>query len=112
MLDQLLADAYDECVRSPAATVDGGHLRGVLLDRVLRAGHGVVEPTAEARMGRLLRLDDDVMRVERVALSARRATAGGRPARPPDLRLWTPERLDVDLFARGTFWAPAATGLR
>lgn len=112
LLEQLLDIVHAECVRSPAATVDAVHLRAVLLDRLLADGHGVLEPSTEARVGRLLRLVDDVVRVERVPVPPRRTAGGGRPMRAADMRIWTPERLDLELYARGTFRAPATSGTR
>lgn len=111
LLEQLLDVAHAQCLRSPAATSDAVHLRAVLLDRLLADGHGVLEPSSEARVGRLLRLVDDVVRIERVPMPPR-ARSNGRPVRPPDLRVWTPERLDLEVYARGTFRAPATSGTR
>ncbi|HEY0969724.1 MAG TPA: hypothetical protein VGE02_01975 [Gemmatimonadales bacterium] len=111
LLEQLLDVVHAECVRSPAATTDAVHLRAVLFDRLLADGHGILEPSSEARVGRLLRLVDDVVRVERVPVPPR-ARSGGRPVRPADLRVWTPGRLDLELHARGTFRAPATSDTR
>lgn len=111
LLELLLDVVHAECLRSPAATSDGVHLRAVLFDRLLADGHGILEPSSEARVGRLLRLEDDVVRVERVPAPPR-ARSGGRPVRLPDLRIWTPDRLDLELHARGTFRAPATSTTR
>ena len=106
LLQSTLDLALATCLRSPVATADGAHLRAVLLGELLGAGCAVLEPAAEPRRAKLLRLVDDVVRVERVPLPS--APPGGRRPRPPDLRLWHPERLDVEVHARGAFALPPA----
>lgn len=111
LLEQLLQAATTECVHSPTATWSAQHLKATLVRALLTGGCAVLEPGARPREGKLLRLVDDVVRVERAALPERRVAGGGRrPVRAPDLRVWEPERLDVELVARGTF-APAARDL-
>ena len=111
LVEQLLHLAAAECVQSPTATWGAQHLKATLVRELLRDGCAVLEPTARPREGKLLRLEGDVVRTVRQALPDRRpAGAGRRPVRAPDLRLWEPERLDVELVARGTF-APAARDL-
>ena len=113
LLRSTLDAALAACLRSPVATLDGAHLRAVLLAELLQGGCAVLEPTAEPRRGKLLRLVDDVVRVERLPLPTRPGVAGSRRApRPPDLRVWAPERLDLEVHARGTLAAPPAGGGR
>lgn len=106
LLQTTLDLALATCLRSPVATADGAHLRAVLLGELLGAGCALLEPAAESRRAKLLRLADDVVRVERVPLPP--GPPGRRRPRPPDLRLWHPERLDVEVHARGAFALPPA----
>lgn len=108
LLQSTLDAALEACLRSPVATLDGAHLRAVLLGALLERGCAVLEPAAAPRRGKLLRLVEEVVRVERVPLPPRPGAATGRRApRPPDLRVWQPERLDLEVHARGTFAVPA-----
>ena len=106
LLHTVVRAAQAACERAAAATLDAAHLRGLLFERLLEDGCTLLEATGEPGRGRLLRLDDAVVRRERVALPAP-AEGGVRAPRPPDLRLWAPERLGVDVHARGTFARPA-----
>jgi hypothetical protein len=105
LLHSVVRAAQAACEHAAAATLDAAHLRGLLFERMLEDGCTLLESTGEPGQGRLLRLDDAVVRVERIALPG---VGDGRTrvARPPDLRLWTPERLGVDVHARGSFVRP------
>lgn len=105
LLHDVLHAAQAACERGAAATLDSAHLRALLFERLLEDGCTLLEPTAEPGQGRLLRLDEAVVRTERVALPAA-GEGRGRAARPPDLRVWAPERLGIDVHARGTFARP------
>ena len=104
LLHSVVTAALAVCEHAVAATLDAAHLRGLLFARLLEEGCTLLEATGEPGRGRLLRLDDAVVRTERVALPA--ANDGRRAARPAELRLWAPERLGVDVHARGTFARP------
>ena len=105
----LLAGALDavaaECVRSPVATLNSGHLRAVLVEHFLRSDAALFERGATASDGRLLRMAGEVIRAEPHVLPPR-ARGTGRPQRLPDLRLLDPVALGVDVYARGAL-APA-----
>ena len=105
----LLAGALDavaaECVRSPVATLNSGHLRAVLVEHFLRSDAALFERGQSAAEGRLLRMTGEVIRAEPHVLPAR-PRAAGRPPRTPDLRLLDPVALGVDVYARGAL-APA-----
>lgn len=105
LLDELLGIAYDACVRSPAATASAAHLKAVLFDAMLGRGGAIVEPASRAGFARVLRLVDDVVRIERVAVP-RSSGAPERPSRPADLQLHAPARLRVELHARGGLMTP------
>ena len=104
----LLAGALDavaaECVRSPVATLNDGHLRAVLVEHFLRADAAIFERGATSCEGRLVRLSGDVIRADPHVLPPRPARAG-RPARAPDLRLLDPVALGLDVHARGALAA-------
>ena len=87
-----------ECMRSPVATLNAGHLRAVVAEHLLRAGATIVERGARATERRLVRLVDDVVQIEQDAREAR--AARGRPPRPADLRVGAPVVLGIDLWAR------------
>jgi hypothetical protein len=105
----LLAGALDavaaECVRSPVATLNSGHLRAILVEHFLRAQAALFERGATAAEGRLVRMTGDVIRAEAHVLPARPRGAGRAP-RIPDLRLLDPVALGIDVYARGAL-APA-----
>ncbi|HEU4628968.1 MAG TPA: hypothetical protein VFS08_04460 [Gemmatimonadaceae bacterium] len=105
LLRTVLHAAQAACEHGAAATLDSAHLRALLFERLLEGGCTLLEPMGEPGQGRLLRLDDAVVRTERVALPV---PGGGRrrAPRPPDLRIWAPERLELDVHARGTFARP------
>ena len=89
LLQTTLDLALATCLRSPVATADGAHLRAVLLGELLGAGCALLEPAAEPRRAKLLRLVDDVVRVERVPLPPGwggwlRARAAGEEPDPDD----------------------------
>jgi hypothetical protein len=104
LIESALDAVVAECLRSPVATLEAGHLRTLLTEHFLRAGAGVLERGATSAEGRLLRLRDEVVKVERVRLERRERT-GGRPPRLPDLRLADPIALGLDLWARSTLAA-------
>lgn len=107
LLHSVLDAALAACLAGPVATLESAHLRALLLERLLRDGGAVLEPSGEPGRGRLLRLVDDVVRVERAPLPPRPPAAGSsRPPRPPDLRLVDPERLDLEVHARSTLAQP------
>lgn len=105
----LIAGALDavaaECVRSPVATLNSGHLRAIVVEHFLRAGAAIFERGATSSDGRVLRLTGDVIRSEAHVLPPR-GRASGRPPRMPDLRLLDPVALGLDLHARGALAAP------
>ena len=102
LLRPVLDAAYAECVGSPVATLGDDHLRAVLAAALLRAGHSLLEPTARPGHGRLLRLVDDVVRVESHPLP--RATDAA-------LRVRGTDRLDLGVHARGVFGSARARGV-
>lgn len=105
----LLAGALDavaaECVRSPVATLNTGHLRAIVVEHLLRSGAAIFERGATASEGRLLRLAGEVIRAEPHVLPGR-ARGAARPPRASDVRVLDPIALGVDLHARGAL-APA-----
>ncbi|HEX3158635.1 MAG TPA: hypothetical protein VHQ45_08960 [Gemmatimonadaceae bacterium] len=102
LLRPVLDAAHAECVGSPVATLGDDHLRAVLAAAMLRAGHSLLEPAARPGQGRLLRLVDDVVRVESHPLPRAAADAA--------LRVRGTERLDVAVHARGVFGGPRGRG--
>ena len=71
LLQSVLDAAVAACLGGVAATLESAHLRALLLERLLGEGCAILEPAAEPGRGRLLRLTDEVVRVERTALPAR-----------------------------------------
>jgi hypothetical protein len=112
LLEGVLDAVLAECLRSPVATLNGGHLKAVLVERLLRDGAGVLERGATAREAKLLRLMDEVVKVERVERVERRAVEGLRPQRLADLRVAVPIRLELDLYARSALAGPDRTAGR
>lgn len=100
LVDDALDAVATECVRSPVATMNAGHLRAVVAERWLRDGCTVVERGSTASERRLVRLVEDVVQIERGPAPAD-ARRNGRPPRPADLRLVAPVVLGLDLWARG-----------
>jgi len=87
-----------ECLRSPVATYNAGHLRAVVAAHLLRAGATLVERGATGAERRLVRMVDDVVHVERDGREP--SAARGRPPRVADLRVGAPVVLGIDLWAR------------
>jgi hypothetical protein len=87
-----------ECLRSPVATLNAGHLKALLVERLLRDGAAVLERGASAREGKLLRLAGEVVKVERHAIA--RPPRAGRAPRTADLRVLDPIALSLELHAR------------
>jgi hypothetical protein len=98
LIEDAVGAVAAECVRSPVATLNAGHLRALLVEHMLRAGVTIVERGATAAERRLVRLVDDVVQIEQDAREPR--TSRGRAPRPPDLRVGAPVVLGIDLWAR------------
>ncbi|HYD51126.1 MAG TPA: hypothetical protein VEA99_00815, partial [Gemmatimonadaceae bacterium] len=88
LIDDAVGVLAAECVRSPVATLNAGHVRAVLVEHLLRGGATIVERGATAAERRLVRLVDDVVQIETDARESR--TTRRRPPRPADLRLCAP----------------------
>lgn len=106
LLEEAHGATLAECLRSPVATLNAGHLKAVLVEQLLRGGACVMERGSSASEAKLLRMVDEVVKVERHAVSPARANGGGRPPRPADLRLAAPTKLDLDLFTRSAMASP------
>jgi hypothetical protein len=98
LIEDAVGAVAAECVRSPVATMNAGHLRAVLAEHLLRAGATIVERGAKAGERRLVRLVDDVVLIEHDTRDAR--AVRGRPRRPADLRIGAPVVLGIELWAR------------
>jgi hypothetical protein len=114
LLHAALDAAFAECLRSPVATLNAGHLRAVLVEGLLRSGASILERGARASERRLLRLAEDVVRVERVPAEPRPPGANGGRARYSfaDLVIREPAALALGLHARSALGAPDRTASR
>ena len=106
LLEGALDAVAAECLRSPVATLNAGHLKAFLVEHFLRAGAGVLERGASGAEGKVLRLAGEVVRVERVPIERKGGANGGRPPRAADLRLCEPIALALDVYARSALASP------
>jgi hypothetical protein len=105
LLESALDAVAAECLRSPVATLNAGHLKAMLAEHFLRLGAALLERGATASEGRVLRLTDDVVKAERCRVDVG-APRNGRPPRTPDLRLCDPIALSMDLWTRSALAGP------
>ena len=108
MLDAVAA----ECVRSPVVTWSAAHLEAIVAEQLLRAGAALLERGNTAAEEKLVRLTEQVLKVERVSLEPRHRFRAGRGRRVADLRVLDPVHLAVDLWARSSAAASDRLGGR
>lgn len=92
--------AVDECRRSPVGNLLEAHLKVVIVDALLRAGYGVMEGSTR-NTGKVIHLQDG--RIETTdEKRPRMAPAPGseKQTLSPDLRVWTPIRVVIELQIR------------
>ena len=85
----------DECRLSAVGNLLENHLKVVIVDRLLRAGHSVMEGTSRAGKGKVLRLDGSRMDVQYVSRPSKSTS--------PDIRIVAPEPLVLELQARSLY---------
>ena len=92
--------ALDECSRSPVGNLLEGHLKVVLVDSLLRAGYSVLEGSTR-NIGKAVRMQDGKLKVteaERPKMDP--ATGSEKRTLSPDLRIWSPVQVVVELQIR------------
>ena len=102
LLERALDLVLAECVRSPVATWHAAHLEALLVEHLLREGAAVLERANAPGEEKLLRMTDEVLRVERCSLDARHRLRPGRGRRAADIRVWEPVPFALDLYARSS----------
>ena len=105
----ILKTCADECVRGPLGNLLEGHLKVVSAEALLRAGYSILESANKRGMGRLLSLKGDRIHYSecpREMVAALPDT--GKKTMSPDLRIWEPCRLVVELQVRSMFGSQCA----
>ena len=100
----VLQSIYDECARSPVATMMENHLKVVVLETLLPMGYGFLEGSARTGVGKLLRLHDGVVNVELCSRPTMNAGPESECAKnSPDIRIWDPCHLIIELQTRSCY---------
>lgn len=94
-LDLVFSAVVDECRSSVVGNLLENHLKVVVVDRLLRTGHSIMEGTTRAGQGKVLRLDQGRVSVQYVPRESR--------ATSPDIRIVAPVSLVLELQARSLY---------
>lgn len=108
-LGVVLSACAEECLRSPLGNLLEGHLKVVAADALLRAGYSIMESANAKGQGRVLSLKDGRVGSEvesRPTIPAHSDSTRTRMS--PDLRIWRPCRLVLELQVRSTFGSQSA----
>ena len=108
-LHAILKACAEECVHSPIGNLLEGHLKVISAEALLRAGYSLMESANRRGSGRLLSLKDGRIHhseCPRETIAALPDT--GKKIMSPDLRIWEPCRLVVELQVRSMFGSQSA----
>jgi len=98
-----------ECVRSPLGNLLEAHLKVVAADALLSAGYSILESANMKALGRVLSLRDGQLQVTLAKRPFMAPAPGSNKAKnSPDLRVWEPCRLVVELQVRSTLGSQSA----
>lgn len=105
----VLKACADECARSALGNLLEGHLKVVGADALLHAGYSILESANVKGQGRVVSLCGGRLQQ---SLDSRPTMAAfsdsGKAKMSPDLRVWSPCRLIVELQVRSSFGAQSA----
>lgn len=100
----ILNAVSDVCETELLATQSEHYLKVVTIGRLLRAGGSIIEPGNRPGKGRLLRYDGKRVTAALIDLPLMPAPADSEKRRlSPDIRVYEPERVTVELQARSQF---------
>ncbi|MDO8676979.1 MAG: hypothetical protein Q7R30_00215 [Acidobacteriota bacterium] len=108
-LTVVLRACADECMRSPLGNLLESHLKVVAADALLRSGYSILESANRKGSGRLVSLRSGVLTS---TLEPRPSIApfsdSTKAKMSPDLRVWAPCRLVLELQVRSSFGSQSA----
>jgi hypothetical protein len=108
-LRTILEACAQECARSPLGNLLEGHLKVMAAQALLAGGYSILESANAKGLGRVLSLADGRVNMK---LDARPLMAAApesmRAKNSPDLRVWEPCRLIVELQVRSQFGSQSA----
>jgi len=105
----VLQATEDECRRSPVGNLLEGHLKAVAVAALLSSGYSVMEGSNLQGQGRVISMSDGVIKTtieERQHMAS--APGSEKTKNSPDLRVWAPCRLIVELQIRSKLGSQSA----
>lgn len=99
-----------ECAQNPFANLSEHHIKAVCLGALLRNGFSVMEGSNKPGMGRVVALREEQL-VQEIRPRPHMPPAPGssKKKNSPDIRVWEPSRLVVEMQVRSDFGSQSAS---
>lgn len=105
----ILRATEDECRHSPVGNLLEGHLKVVAVGALLSSGYAVMEGANQQGQGRVISLSDGVINTSIKERQHMPSAPGSEKAKnSPDIRIWAPCRLVVELQIRSKLGSQCA----
>lgn len=105
----VLQACADECTHSPLGNLLEGNLKVAAADALLLAGYSILESANIKDQGRVLSLQNGQLKAELASRPVLKAFEdSGKITMSPDLRVWAPCRLVLELQVRSCFGSQSA----